>query len=306
MEILALGYIGVESPAARAWETFGPEVLGLGIGEEGADGAVRLRLDDRGYRLSVHPGDVDRLAYFGWELRDRDAFDAAVLELERAGLAPMVGDGMLLDERGVQGVACFEDPAGYRHEIFYSQTFQPGSFLPGKPTQGFVADALGIPHAVVFVPERTAELHRFATEIMGFRLLAEYPIIAWNGQPGGPAFYRCNPRTHCLGYLGLAGHRGLGHICIEARSLDDVGRAYDVVQARGIPINLTLGRHSLDTMVSFYFESPSGFSVEFGCAGELIDDRAWSQQRPADYEVWGHARVGSLPKTVLQVDSVAH
>jgi extradiol dioxygenase len=303
MEVLSLGYIGIESPAYAEWRSFGPDIFGLAIGEDGADGAVRLRMDDRAYRFAIHPGEIDQLSYIGWELRNSDAFEAGVKQLQDAGYDPVVGDQALADERKVQGVAHFRDPAGFRHEIFYSQTFMPGSFLPGKPSHGFVGDNLGIPHLVLFVPRVTPELKRFATEVMGFQLLAEYPIIAWNGKPGGPSFYRCNGRSHCIGYLGLEGHRGLGHICIEGKSLDDVGKAYDLVQRRHIPINLTLGRHALDTMVSFYCRTPSGFTIEFGWDGETINDESFVQQRPSDYEVWGHERgPGGLPLTVVPVE----
>jgi hypothetical protein len=57
------------------------------------------------------------------------------------------------------------------------------------------------------------------------------------GTAGGPQpqFYRCNCRAHCFAYLGLAGMRGVQHLCLEANDLDDVGRAYDLVQAHDLP-----------------------------------------------------------------------
>ena len=80
MKIKALGYLGFDSPNADSWETFGPEVFGLGLGERGKDGAVRLRMDDRYHRIAIHPGTTNRLAYIGRELRDNMAFATAVEE----------------------------------------------------------------------------------------------------------------------------------------------------------------------------------------------------------------------------------
>ena len=40
MDIRALGYLGFESPWAKAWEDFGPEIFGLGLAEPGNDGTL--------------------------------------------------------------------------------------------------------------------------------------------------------------------------------------------------------------------------------------------------------------------------
>ena len=59
----------------------------------------------------------------------------------------------------------------------------------------------------------------------------------------------------------------MAHFMFEAKSLDDVGRAYDIVHAEGFPIAMTLGRHTNDNTTSFYLYSPSGWWVEYGCGG---------------------------------------
>ena len=81
--------------------------------------------------------------------------------------------------------------------------------------------------------------------------------------------------------------RGVQHMCLEANDLDDGGRAYDRVQAHGLPITLTLGRHSMDRLVSFYMRGPSGFDLEFGAGGELLGPH-FVLQSPSESEVWGH------------------
>ncbi|MGH7857007.1 MAG: VOC family protein [Candidatus Binatia bacterium] len=289
MKILSLGYVGFESPNAEAWKTFGTDIFGLGLAEPGADGTVYLRMDDRHHRLAIHPGNEDRLAYVGWELRDKAAFRSACGELERAGIEIRLGEREELLERRVQGFARFLDPAGYTHEIYYAPTFTAGSFLPGKPMAGgFVAGELGIGHVVVVVPQFTDELERFATEILGFELFAGYLAPSPDGRLLGPQFYRCNPRSHCWAYIAIPGMRGMQHMCLEAESLDDVGRAYDLVQQREIPVTMTLGRHMMDTLVSFYMRSPTGFDIEFGAGGALFDDRKFVMLNPTSPEVWGH------------------
>jgi extradiol dioxygenase len=303
MNIVALGYLGFESPTAQAWETFGPEVFGLGLRDPGSDGTVYLRMDDRHHRIAIHPGSEDRLAYIGWEVRDNAAFDTSLVELRGKGVAFEIADDATAAQRQVSGMAWLTDPAGYVHEIFWGASFTVDSFLPGKPMKGFVAGPLGVGHVVVAVPKITPELERFATEILGFTLYAGAPVGM--GKAGGPQprFYRCSSRTHCFAYIGLPGMRGVQHVCLEARDLDDVGKAYDLVQERGIPITLSLGRHSMDRLVSFYMRGPSGFDLEFGAGGELLGPD-FVMQSPSHSEVWGHKPVtkGWAP-TVRKVET---
>ncbi len=64
--ITSLAYFGATSPAFKEWQTFGPEVLGSELVEPGPDGAVRLRFDDVAYRMAIHPGEKNGVAYIGW------------------------------------------------------------------------------------------------------------------------------------------------------------------------------------------------------------------------------------------------
>jgi extradiol dioxygenase len=287
MHIKALGYLGFESPQAKTWESLGPEIFGLGLGEPGKDGTVYLRMDDRHHRIAIHPGETDRLAYIGWELRGSADFVAAVEKLRGKLPDVTLGSPAECAERRVIGLARFHDPAGYVHEVFYGATVIANSFLPGKPMGGFVAEGYGVGHVVVVVPELTRELEEFATAVLGFELFGGAPADL--GQHGGPKpqFYRCNRRTHCFAYIGVPGMRGVQHICIEANRLDDVGCAYDLVQERNLPITLSLGRHTMDTLVSFYMRTPSGFDLEFGAGGEMLGDD-FVQINPSKSEVWGH------------------
>lgn len=288
MRIRSLGYLGFESPRYKEWETFGPQILGLGLGEPGTDGTVRLRMDDRHQRISVHPGDEERLAYVGWELSDKAAFRAAFRELEDKGYPPRLGTSEEAAEREVQALARFKDPYGFVHEIFYGATFTSGSFLPGKPMTGrFVGGIDGVGHVVFVVPDITEELEEFVTGVLGMELFGDWTATLPDGRQTGPQFYRCNPRTHCLGYIAIPDMRGVQHIAIESTSLDDVGRAYDLVQERDMEITITLGRHMTDNLVSFYMRSPTGFDIEFGAGGSLLDE-TFVQANPSHSEAWGH------------------
>jgi hypothetical protein len=81
---------------------------------------------------------------------------------------------------------------------------------------------------------------------------------------------------------------GLHHLMLEVADMDDVGRAYDVVRQRDLPLAMDLGRHTNDLMTSFYVRSPSGFEIEYGTGGVLVDDRTWEVATYDAGSIWGH------------------
>src|SRR6266852_6025725 len=112
MQVVALGYVGVEAKEPARWLEFGPEVLGLRADAPAADGTVYLRIDERVYRIAIHPGPEDRLAYVGWELPHAAALEEAVIELEQLGCHPRLGNAEECDARQVRALVHCEDPAG--------------------------------------------------------------------------------------------------------------------------------------------------------------------------------------------------
>ncbi|MEU0213071.1 VOC family protein [Streptomyces canus] len=303
MKIRALGYLGFESPRHEEWLTFGPEIFGLQIGDRDPAGTLHLRMADRHRRLSLHPGEEDRLAYVGWELASRAAFSEAVAELSHKGYAPHLGTAEECRQREVLGLARFQDPYGFTREVYYGPTSTVGSFLPGRPMAGsFVGRVGGVGHVVFAVPEITPELEKFVTDVLGMELFVTAP----DGRFSGGQFYRCNPRTHCLAYIAVPGHRGVHHLEIESTHMDDVGRAWDLVQERELPITVTLGRHMSDTLISFYMRTPTGFDIEFGAGSQLLDD-TFVQTTPSALEAWGHTFVGDgWPPTVRPLTPEQH
>src|SRR5205807_3226577 len=83
MDILGLGYVGIESPNVEEWSEYGPQVLGFGLAPS-ERGTVLLRMDERHHRIAVRHGERDQLSYLGWELRNRPAFFEALKVLDRA------------------------------------------------------------------------------------------------------------------------------------------------------------------------------------------------------------------------------
>ena len=268
--ITSLAYIGFTSPHAEAWRSFGPDVLGAELAPDGPDGAVRLRVDDVAHRMAIHPGEREDLAYLGWLVDDLDATVAAV---EAAGTSV-----------GADEPRSFVDPFGFHHELVDALEAGP-PFTPGRPMSGFVTGAQGLGHIVLLVPDLDAA-ERFFTEALGLRRTDTV-------EGGGLdlRFFHCPgaaARHHTVAFAGVRGLAGLHHLMLEVTTLDDVGTALDVIGQREIPLAMSLGRHTNDLMTSFYVRTPSGFEIEYGTGGIVVDDATWTTARHSSGSRWGH------------------
>lgn len=290
MQIRSLGYVGVGSPRAREWERFGPEVLGTPLWDEPRDG-VYLRLDERAYRIAVHPAARDELEYVGWEVSGPAAVEEAADELGRAGFPPTRGSEDELRRRHVEGLVAFRDPWGIRHEIFYGQRSLMG-FRPTRDISGFVTAELGLGHVVLALPDLPAAT-RFLVEVLGFR------VSDFIDLPFPLAFFHCNPRHHTIAVGQPGPVVGLHHVMLELGDLNDVGTTYELCRRSGVPISMDLGRHSNDRMVSFYVRTPGGFEIEYGWGGLRIDDSVWQVVRLPKPSFWGHEMVNPTPPTTI-------
>lgn len=298
----SLAYLGFRSPHAEEWRTFGPDVLGCMLGEDGPDGGIRLRIDDAEWRIQIHPGESDEVAYLGWAVSEEAMLPTFAERLTQAGLTVHTGDRALAEKRSVDQLIWFEDPWGFRHEIVWGQIVLPSTFRPGRPVSGFVTGEQGLGHAVLLLPDVAAG-HRFFTEVMGFRLSDKI------ARPDGTQshFYHCNGRHHSLALAQVAGAVGLNHIMLQLPTIDDVGTTLDLCREKGITLRKELGRHTNDQMISFYLTTPSSFYIEYGY-GALEVDEGWV---PATYRrpsTWGHQMTddpaGRTPGILRRLDAV--
>ena len=103
-------------------------------------------------------------------------------------------------------------------------------------------------------------------------------------------FHSATGRHHSLATGTFPSPKRLNHLMLEYRDMNDVGFAYERAKKAGIPIVLELGHHPNDQMFSFYMRTPSGFGIELGYGGIVIDDATWEPQIYNVMSDWGHAR----------------
>lgn len=300
ISLIRLGYAGTESPRYAEWKTWGPSICGMNLGPEGSDGAVRLKVDDADYRLSVHPGDDDRLRYLGWELGGALELDQACEHMSANGINVRMLDDEAARVRGVVELAEFTDIFGITHELFYGLSAEYKSYVPPRGTAGFLGHGLG--HAVLVVPD-AKQAQRFYARALGMQLT---DVVLLKPPLGAMHFMRCNPLHHSLALLEIPGHVGLHHLMVEARDLDDVGYAYDQLGGAESPdMTTTLGRHLGDDMISFYVRSPGGFDLEYGWGERLVNEEAWAPRQfnvagGVRGEMWGHDYLAVSPPSTIR------
>jgi 3,4-dihydroxy-9,10-secoandrosta-1,3,5(10)-triene-9,17-dione 4,5-dioxygenase len=288
--ISSLGCLRIESADPAAWREFGTKILGLTEGRGPDPEAVYLRMDDFPARLIIVPGTEDRLLASGWEVADQQTLSEVAHILAAADVPVKAGDEAELADRRVGGLLHADDPSGNSLEIFC------GAMTDNRPAVSpygtrFVTGDQGMGHVVLPVLG-DAETLAFYTDLLGFRLRDSMRMPGeFFGRPGGQVWMRflgCCPRHHSLALAPMSPAAGIVHLMIEVATLDDVGRALDRCTRRKAPISSTLGRHANDLMVSFYVQTPSGFDIEYGTDGQVVDDGTWVSRESTAVSLWGH------------------
>jgi len=293
--VTQLGYVGIEVSDVQEWERFAIDVLGLASNGADEDGALFLRMDENHHRFALHRGSRDDLAYAGWEVQDEASLRAVAERLESHGVDVAWGSAAEARQRRVMGLIKLRDPSGVATEVYYGPLIEAERpFRSPRAIGGFEAGNLGLGHIVLSVDDYEASL-RFYRDGLGL-LISDY--IELDMGPGGSAlvaFFHCGPRHHSLAMAQFPAPKRLHHFMLQLRDMDDVGNTYYLCQDRRVPIVSTLGRHTNDHMLSFYMRTPSGFQVEYGHGGRVIDDDVWEVQLHHAPSIWGHRSPDAAP-----------
>lgn len=290
-DITCLGYVVLGASDLKAWEDLTVDVLGLQVGRHEGDDLLTLRMDEHEQRVIVEKSDLDDFAVAGWEFDNGVKLEEFVQKAVAAGVKVTDGGKELAQRRNVQKVYTCDDPIGFKHEFYFGAAIAPIA----KPFQsnvligpGFVTGRLGTGH---FVPvskdyQESVSLYR---DVLGLRV-SDY--IRMELSPGVVAettfFHTMTGRHHTIALTMPMPHpKRIRHISFQVQDLMDLGIVYDRAKKAGC-LAKELGQHSNDKMLSFYVWSPSGFQIEYGWGGVVIDDADWKAKTYSEPSVWGH------------------
>lgn len=283
-----LAYVVYEASDLADWERFSSELLGMQVGGRDAE-TLTLRTDEKAYRWLVQRGPADDLVASGYEVGSSAALDRIIERVRAAGLVITEGDAALAAARRVDRIAVTADPMGNRIELVTGFADAEVPFHSNVLLGGFVTGAGGAGHQVLLSKGVAREDYlAFYQGLLGFRIS---DLIVEELAPGIVAdliFLHCNPRHHSLALGDMPHPKRTHHFMVEVADIRDVGLAYDRCLDAGQPFEMTLGMHPNDQMFSFYVRTPSGFAVEYGWGGLLIDDDTWQVQTLDRLHSWGH------------------
>ncbi|MGI9322434.1 MAG: VOC family protein [Pseudomonadales bacterium] len=284
--IASLGYVRIQMAEPEQWRQVGEDILGFDA--DGSGKSVRLRMDEAPFRYLVEQGEEERFICAGWEC-PAAKYDALSDKLRAAGLEVQQGSAEECQQRQVAGFIEAKDPSGNSFEVFHTRA-------SGKPFAStikgveFLTGAMGMGH-VVLPASAHDDTCRFYQDLLGFGLSDDLTLPPpAEGAPEMRVYFlhADNPRHHSLGLFNGPSPSGVIHLMVELTSLDAVGACLDRVLAAGLPITATLGRHSNDGMVSFYFLAPAGVPIEVGFDGKQFDWQKFTPTKSTDGDIWGH------------------
>lgn len=292
-EISNLGYVVLNVSDLAAWRHFACDIIGMMAGPD-TPGRLALRMDDHAYRLLLLEEGSDDIAVAGWQFDTGADLAEFVENVRRNGVAVREGGAALAAERGVEALFVCDDPSGFQHEFFYGATHAPISRPFRSPVMrgaGFVTGRQGLGHILPYAKDYQQSID-FYTRVLGLRV-SDY-IRDTETLPGisvdATFFHTRTGRHHSLASAFAPSEKCLNHIMVEVQDLNDVGLAYDRCVKAGLEINMGIGHHPNDQVISFYVRSPSGFAFEVGYGSIVIDDATWEVKNYSQMSDWGHSR----------------
>ncbi len=245
-------YLRIGTPDLESAVEFATKIVGLQlVGREGKaayfrSDKVSARGDTRDHTLVYFEGDPsDHVIAF--DLKNRDDFDKAGAEIEKAGHPVHYGAKNECELRRVQQFLAFKDPTGNKIEIVVRPFHSGLRYFPSR-------DA-GITH-FSHIGLRTSDAPRdeaFWTRLLNAR------VSDWIGDA---PLLRVNTIHHTLA-LFPSPHPGVQHINHQVEDFDDVMRSYYFLRDQGVKIVFGPGRHPSSSACFLYFEGPDKMVYEY-------------------------------------------
>ena len=289
--ITQLGYLGLEVSDLTCWDKFAGDVLGLAVLPGPKPDTRWLRMDDHRHRFILTHGPADDLAFAGWQTANAAAVEAFGQHLSDLDIAWAWASDDELALRAVQRMLHFKDPAGNRHEVYCGAALASDRFVSPRVASGFVTGAEGLGH-IVYSSSAYVQTIDFAQKVLGLSLSDQIRLEIAPGRAFEVTFLHANARHHSFALAPQppvpGPHKSIHHFMIEVNSVGEVGFARDRCLAMGQAVNMDIGQHPNDKMISFYGQTPSGFFVEFGYGGAKVDRDNWQVVTYDKLSEWGH------------------
>ncbi|MBL4744582.1 MAG: VOC family protein [Cycloclasticus sp.] len=286
-----LGYFVFKSDHLPEWEVFLRDLVGMQISDRSTDEQLVFRMDRQEQRVVIEKGDGDDLSAVGWEFETDEALDEMVEHIKEQNINIVEADQTFCDSRAVKKAYICTDPDGVNHELYFAASIIPmnNSFKSSVMKEGFLADNMGAGHYVANANDIELSLN-FYRKVLCMRLS---DFIKGEVAPGGPILeatfmHTKTGRHHSVACATIPIPKKLHHFMLQYEDMNDVGLAYERFKESGATFFMGLGHHPNDQMFSFYVQTPSGFGLEIGWGGIIIEENKWEVKTYTQLSDWGH------------------
>ncbi|OVZ56390.1 glyoxalase/bleomycin resistance/extradiol dioxygenase family protein [Pigmentiphaga sp. NML080357] len=280
-------YVRLGTPDLDGAVRYATEILGLQVARREGK-AVYFKSDSRDHTLCYFEGDP-RDHTTGFEVDTPEELEQALEQLERAGYQATRGKAAEAEQRYVREFINFKDPSGNSVDLVYAPLHSGRRYFPSRD-----AGITGFSH----IGLRTLDARRdevFWTRLLSAKVsdrIGEAPLLRIDEAP----LLRIDEVHHKIALFPSA-YPGVQHINHQVESIDDIMRAFYVLQEKGIPIRFGPGRHPTSSAIFLYFEGPDGMIYEYSTGVRLITEEDEKNYRPRNFpaDPTGFCMWGSKP-----------
>lgn len=244
---------------------YATQVLGLEVARRSA-GSVYFKSDGRDHTLCYFDGDPhDHTAAF--EVDSNAELDHALESLGAAGYVVRRGSADDAEQRHVGAFVNFKDPSGNSIDLVYAPHHSGLRFFPSRD-----AGITGFSH----IGLRTLDARRdeaFWTGLLSAKV---------SDRIGAAPLLRIDEVHHKIALFPSA-FAGVQHINHQVEGIDDVMRAFYLLQERGVKILFGPGRHPTSGAIFLYFVGPEGMIYEYSTGVRLISAEDELTHRPRSF-----------------------
>jgi 2,3-dihydroxy-p-cumate/2,3-dihydroxybenzoate 3,4-dioxygenase len=265
INLLDIRYVRLGTRDRAQADRFARDILGLERVREEA-GASYFRSDSRDHTLVYFEGDPTDHT-IGFELRTADELDQAAAELSNRGVDVRAGTADECEQRHVKGFVHFKDPTGNKIDLTVNPHHSGRRYFPSRD-----AGITGFSHVGLCTTDAARD-ERFWTEVLGARVsdrIGDAPLLRIDEVHHKVALF---PTTRA----------GVQHVNHQVESIDDVMRAWYMLQKLNVPIAFGPGRHPTSGAMFLYFRGPDDMIFEYSTGVRLIRPEEEATYQPRQF-----------------------
>lgn len=265
INLLDIRYVRLGTTDVTQAAGYAREVLGLELARD-ESGARYFRSDNRDHTLVYFEGDP-RDHTVGFEVRTTDELEAAAAELSNSGVAVRSGTPDECEQRHVKSFIHFADPTGNKIDLVVGPHHSGRRYFPSRD-----AGITGFSHVGLCTTDAQRD-ERFWTQVLGARV---------SDRIGEAALLRIDEVHHKVALFPTT-RAGVQHVNHQVESIDDLMRAWYLLQGKGVRIVFGPGRHPTSGAMFLYFEGPDGMIFEYSTGVRSIKPEEEATYQPRQF-----------------------